>query len=143
MSRFLRVLDENIRILPVLILATGFLVFLKSADLWASFQDELVGISIARAEESALGSSKVHSEMGGEHHDAETPWLSGGQDTYYDNTGIGLSLAEVQVLESLSERRQTLDQRENDLVLRERLILAAELRVEERIDELRVLEARI
>ncbi len=151
MSHILRVLDENIRVLPVLVVAAVFLMFLKSADLWTSVQDEMLGISSARAEQSSRGSgdgsdSGENGEGLGEatnDHSEEAAWVSEGADTYYDEGGIGLSLAEVQVLESLSERREVLDARENEMVMRERLIEAAERRVEERINELRTLEARI
>ena len=149
MSRILRLLDENIRVLPVLILAAASLVFLKSADIWDRVQEELAPIAPARAEGGPTRASNEpsHAEANAAHGEEETSddtsWVSDTRNTYYDEAGIGLSLAEVQVLESLSARREALDARENDLVMRERLIEAAERRVDERIDDLRALEARI
>ena len=55
----------------------------------------------------------------------------------------GLSLSELQVLRSLSQRRRDLDAREGAVVEKEGLLAAAETRVEGRIDELRVLEEHV
>jgi flagellar motility protein MotE (MotC chaperone) len=55
----------------------------------------------------------------------------------------GLTLSELQVLRSLSQRRRDLDSRESSVVEREGLLDAAEVRVEGRIGELRALEGRI
>ncbi len=55
----------------------------------------------------------------------------------------GLSLSELQVLRSLSQRRRDLDARDAVVIEREGLLAAAEQRVEGRIDELRTLETRI
>jgi len=55
----------------------------------------------------------------------------------------GLSLSELRVLRSLSQRRRDLDAREADLLDREGLLQAAEGRVEERVGELRAIETRI
>lgn len=55
----------------------------------------------------------------------------------------GLSLSELQVLRSLSQRRRDLDAREQSVIEREGLLEAAEARVEERIEELHGLETRI
>jgi flagellar motility protein MotE (MotC chaperone) len=62
-------------------------------------------------------------------------------DTFADRSG--LSLTELQVLRSLSQRRRDLDGREESVIEREGLLAAAETRVEERITELRSLESRI
>ena len=56
---------------------------------------------------------------------------------------IGPTASESDVLERLGERRQQLDARERDLDMREKLIGAAEKRIEERIAELKTIEARI
>jgi len=55
----------------------------------------------------------------------------------------GLSLSELRVLRSLSQRRRDLDARESDILEREGLLQAAEVRVEERVADLRAIEARI
>jgi flagellar motility protein MotE (MotC chaperone) len=62
-------------------------------------------------------------------------------DAFADRSG--LSLTELQVLRSLSQRRRDLDGREASVVEREGLLAAAEDRVEARIEELRALESKI
>ncbi|MBN8608272.1 MAG: hypothetical protein J0L81_15240 [Caulobacterales bacterium] len=55
----------------------------------------------------------------------------------------GLSAEEVQVLQALGERRQTLDQRAEQYDTQDELMLAAEQRLNERLTELRTLEAHV
>lgn len=50
---------------------------------------------------------------------------------------------EIDVLQKLSERRETLDGRERDIVLRENLVKAAESRIDKKIDEMKALQANI
>jgi flagellar motility protein MotE (MotC chaperone) len=67
---------------------------------------------------------------------ADVPQQEGGEPPM-------ISAAEQELLESLQERRLTLDRREQDVLLRERLLQATERRLEQRIAELRAIEARI
>lgn len=55
----------------------------------------------------------------------------------------GLSQAEVQVLQALQDRRATLDQRAEQYETEDELMLAAEQRLNERLGELRRLEAHV
>ncbi|TPW08275.1 MAG: hypothetical protein FD124_496 [Alphaproteobacteria bacterium] len=55
----------------------------------------------------------------------------------------GLSPSEVQVLQSLGARREMLDQRDAEIDTRQELLAAAERRVEDRLVELKRLEARV
>lgn len=55
----------------------------------------------------------------------------------------GLSPSEVQVLQSLGARRAALDARAADMDTRQELLAAAERRVEERLAELKRVEARV
>jgi len=55
----------------------------------------------------------------------------------------GLSPSEVQVLQSLGTRRASLDARATEMDTRQELLAAAERRVEERIAELKRVEARV
>lgn len=55
----------------------------------------------------------------------------------------GLSQAEVQVLQALSARRETLDQRAESYDTQDELMAAAERRLNERLTELRQLEANV
>jgi flagellar motility protein MotE (MotC chaperone) len=55
----------------------------------------------------------------------------------------GLSQSEVAILQSLGQRRAQLDQRATEMETRSGLLTAAERRVEERVAELRRLEASV
>lgn len=55
----------------------------------------------------------------------------------------GLSPSEVQVLQSLGTRREALDARATELDTRQELVAAAERRLEERLAELKRVEARV
>lgn len=55
----------------------------------------------------------------------------------------GLSAAEVQVLQALQARRQSLDQRAEQYDTQDELMLAAEQRLNERLTELRTLETHV
>ncbi|HRE45569.1 MAG TPA: hypothetical protein PKY87_16575, partial [Terricaulis sp.] len=55
----------------------------------------------------------------------------------------GLSQAEVQVLQALGARREALDQRAEMFGAQDELMVAAERRLEERLAELRALEANV
>jgi flagellar motility protein MotE (MotC chaperone) len=58
-------------------------------------------------------------------------------------TAAGLSPSEVQVLQSLGARREAIEARAADLDTRQELIAAAERRLEERLAELKRVEARV
>jgi flagellar motility protein MotE (MotC chaperone) len=55
----------------------------------------------------------------------------------------GLSAAEAQVLQSLADRRKTLDGRDGELSTREQLLASAEKRIEQRLTEMKALQARV
>ena len=55
----------------------------------------------------------------------------------------GISAAEFRLLQSLQERRQTLDSRERDIVTRENVLKAADARIGERMTALRAVEGNI
>ena len=60
-----------------------------------------------------------------------------------DLAASGVSAAEMDVLTSLSDRRDALEQRQRDLELRANIIAATEKRVDGKIGELKALQARI
>jgi flagellar motility protein MotE (MotC chaperone) len=57
--------------------------------------------------------------------------------------GSGVTQAEMDVLTSLAGRRDTLDERQRELELKANVIAAAEKRVDEKIAQLKALQARI
>ncbi len=55
----------------------------------------------------------------------------------------GISAAEFRLLQTLQERRQTLDSRERDIVTRENVLKAADARIGERVASLKAVEGNI
>ena len=137
-------MDNRVRILPVIgILALGTLA-VKAVSI-----AEAAG---ERASETSQSATPASSPAPG---NAQVQTVS---DTVTDNEQTneatcpapdmiaeqaGLSQYEVQVLRSLADRRETLDARESDLDTREMTISAAEVRLNDQIDELRRLETSI
>jgi flagellar motility protein MotE (MotC chaperone) len=72
---------------------------------------------------------------------AETPKPADELDP--DLAAAGVSAAEMDVLTSLAERRDALEQRQRELDLRGSVITATEKRVDEKIAQLKTLQARI
>ncbi len=91
----------------------------------------------ASAEEAATaaapGDSPLPAGMGGA---TPPPPLPGGLE-------LGGSIAERKVLESLSDRRRELDNREKQFELRQQLLKSTEERLQKKVDEMAALEASI
>ena len=123
------------RVLPLAATALLLLLGLKAAGFGAEIS-QLVGSGEARAADEAapaLEPAASHDAAGGASVDPAAEDAAGG----------GPTASEADVLERLSERRAQLEQRERDLDMREKMIQAAEKKVEERIGELKEIEARI
>src|SRR5690606_19343846 len=119
---------NRLRLLPTVILCASLLLTLKLADLASG------GSAISAAQASATEPAP----------EAEAPT----EPVAASKAPVELevetfSKSEVAVLESLSARREELDRRSKLLDTREQLLNAAEKRVEERIAELKDIEARI
>lgn len=130
---------SRVRVLPAVIaVSIGALAF-KSIDIAQAVAENVT------AEEGA--SAEPVSEEPKEEAPPATPAAAAGAEkcepaiNYSAETGI--SEQEIQVLRSLSERRQTLDQRETDLVTREQLAAAAEAKLSEQIADLKKLEGEV
>ena len=123
------------RVLPLAATALLLLLGLKAAGFGAEIS-QLVGSGEARAADEAAPAPEPaasHDAAGGASVDPAAEDAAGG----------GPTASEADVLERLSERRAQLEQRERDLDMREKMIQAAEKKVEERIGELKEIEARI
>ncbi|MFT3811623.1 MAG: hypothetical protein QM698_17050 [Micropepsaceae bacterium] len=115
------------RALPLGIAALSLLLALKIADTG--------GWLAAQAEDKA--------EPAAAHDDAAAAPAAENKSEPAASPADGPTASEADVLERLSDRRKQLDERERDLDMREKLIAAAEKRVEERVVELKTIEARI
>jgi len=74
---------------------------------------------------------------------ASAPSSAAAQDKPKTDGAGPQSPAEAELLESLARRRGALDQREREIDTREKLLQATELKVEQRINELKTIETRI
>lgn len=139
-----------LRLLPAAALALTLLLALKLAGFGSEIA-ALLGPRTAQAEEHAAAEPAAeHGDAGaaaGEAgHEAPDAHGDAAKDAEAEDTDPGASgptASEADVLESLATRREQLDARERDLDMREKVIAAAEKRVEERITELKAIEANI
>lgn len=130
---------DRLRLLPTVMICAGLLLGLKVVHLVAGVE-EFTAISPARAE----GESKANPDGGKATDEAGTAKAKAelaAQTKQLNDPKV--SAGEVQVLESLSARRDELDKRAKDLDLREQLLKAAEKRVEDRVTELKQIEGQI
>ncbi|MDI1262917.1 MAG: flagellar protein FlbB [bacterium] len=73
----------------------------------------------------------------------ETPAASGGKVVFPEQTPQSVSPSERAILERLQERRQELEQRAREVEIRESLLKSAEKRIEGRVEEMKATETRL
>ena len=129
---------NRLRLLPTVMLCAGLLLGLKVVHLVGGLEG-FVAISPARAADHA--EAEKPSENAEKGH-AETLVPTAKQQAQVPSDPA-MSPAEIAVLGSLAQRRDELDKRAKDLEMREQLLTAAEKRVEDRIGELKQIEASI
>ncbi|MDD7910443.1 FlaA [Pseudovibrio exalbescens] len=120
----------RLRLLPIVVFAISSLLVLKLVGFFLDGRYDLSTVRMAGAQQSVLDPSSVDT----------TPPPGFGEP---GGSALGGSVSERAVLSSLGERRKELEQREEELNLREQMLAAAEARVEKRIAELKQIEARI
>ncbi|MEE8203385.1 MAG: hypothetical protein V3S95_06050 [Alphaproteobacteria bacterium] len=113
---------KRVKLLPVTIVAALLLLTVKVGHVWHG-ADALLGSVTAHGAEGA--------PKGGAGDAAEVEEI--------DVTNI--SPAEVELLENLSERRNELELRATEIDMREKLLAAAEQRIDGKIDELKKMQA--
>lgn len=136
----------NLRLIPVLVLAASALLALKLLGLAIEGGTSVTaGVSVAMAQQPTdpatgtagtgdAGASDRPSAEGDE--EAPPPPGVGGLE-------LGGSIAERKVLESLSDRRRELDNREKQFELRQQLMKATEDRLQQKVEEISAIEERI
>ncbi len=155
-------MHRKLRLLPILILVAGLGTAAKAVGIWTELRP-FVGVTEASAqeadaeeakkedaadEEDAAGASENHDEGTGEDGDEQVAAVEDTQDERRQaprprDTGPQFSRAEIEMLQSLMERRETLDLRARELDIRGNLLSAAELRIDEKIVQLKDIEATI
>lgn len=126
-------MTSRVRLLPVLIGAAGILMTLRLGALASSEPAHEPEAPAAQAapKDVTPPAEAEHATPAAPEPEAE-PAVSQAQ-----------TKGEAEVLQNLSERRSALDERERGLTMREQLIGVTEKRVEERLAELKDLEARL
>ena len=148
------------RLLPVTMFAAALLFSVKIGDLWTGAVGTGKAVRIAdsqaqdaedeaEAEETAEdedsddeevaeadgeGEAEEEEEIDLDAHAAETPLIDAAPE---------LTQAEIDVLQTLRERRQALDAREAEIDLRESMLRAAEVNLESRIGEWKRLQSDV
>lgn len=139
--------STGVRILPVAAVALTLLLGLKLAGLgpdvlallgsgeaFAADTEEAHGDKPAAADEAAHAPAAGHDDKADAGHKDEDAT---------DLAEAGPTGAEADVLEQLAKRREQLDARERELDMREKTIAAAEKRIEERVAELKTIQAKV
>jgi flagellar motility protein MotE (MotC chaperone) len=125
------------RLLPVLIVATALLFCTKVADVWFAFGTDAIGSAHAQpAPETPKPSRTAATEPA----PREAPLPAGkraGRDP------MSFSPQEIEILQSLSQRRDDLDKRAAEIDRREALLQATEQRIDEKIARLQQMESAI
>ena len=158
----------NLRLIPVLVLAASALLVLKLLGLAVDGGTSVTaGVSVAMAQQAAdsasapadaastaqgqapatdAGASGTSGNTAAADPGAVPPLPGGpGGETPAAPGGLELggSIAERKVLESLSDRRRELDNREKQYELRQQLMQDTEQRLQQKVDEIAAIEERI
>lgn len=136
----------NLRLLPLLGVSASALLALKLLGLTLGPQTGEFSINGAVAQETPAAGDEQTMDMPADADGAGPPPPPAAlpeQPVLPDSLEIGGSAAERAVLESLGRRRESLQQQEGQLDLREKLLQATEERIEKRVEELKKLEERI
>ncbi|WP_339614393.1 hypothetical protein [uncultured Parvibaculum sp.] len=154
---------DRLRLLPMVMVAAALLLGLKLIDIGEQLtggpggQFAYVSPAIAQTPAKETAKEAHAGEAKGEDSDAEHAAEAARSDETAmaektadaaDATGIdggadGLSKSEIAVLESLSKRREELQRRAKALDMREQLVEATEKRLQDRVAELKQIQADI
>ena len=155
-------MNNTPRFLPVALVFAVALLAVKASDVWEGTQQLIAELSVAEAmaqedpapaaeppaegeaaAEPGEGEAAVEPGEGGavEGEGALAPAEPAGPLTLNPNSPF--TAAELDMLQKLALRREELDAREAEMSLRANLLVVTEARIEERIAELRAVEATI
>lgn len=132
MSKQTKTQAASVRLIPAAMITVAAVLGLKA-----------IGMAESVAETAAAAEGAAHAETAGA---APEEGAAPAQNQCAPPTlaeMAGLSAAEVQVLQALSERREALELRGEQLQTQDALMLAAEQRLNERVAELRQLETTV
>jgi flagellar motility protein MotE (MotC chaperone) len=129
----------QVRLMPALIATLGVVLALKAAAAAEAANEAAPAPPAAAATETATGAAAPPAAPAAPA--AAAPAAQCPAPSFADQAG--LSQSEVRVLQTLGERRKAIDARAAEIEKKADLLSAAETRVEERIAELKKLEASL
>ncbi len=153
-------MSKRVRLLPVLMMAAITLFGLKTISIWTGVNAFMTGIGTAVAEEPVRTHTETveahvddghddHKEASkadeeGGHQGEKKPSVKKAAARQVDSRDSSFySRSEIEVLQQLGDRRQQLEAREREIAMREQLLVAAEQRLEQKVAELKEIEAKI
>jgi flagellar motility protein MotE (MotC chaperone) len=141
---------KRLRLLPVLMIATGVALTARVGDLWQGFavmaQEKPLGVAgLPGPAWDATPAAGDESGRGGEEPPAEEAEAGATSAGVFKLPPDPLTMTdeEIDLLQALAERRQELEQRARRVEEREVLLQAAERRIEEKVDGLKALQQSI
>lgn len=145
-------LRSRVRLLPLTIMAVALLLGLKLGGLWQGRGTLFVTPADAQqaqpaqtAQAAPPAAAQAPAQQGQAAAPAGTPPAAQNSTvaSLAERDPTTFTRAEIELLANLAQRREQLEQRARELDLRESLLAAAEKRIDERINELKKLEASI
>ncbi len=137
----------KLRLLPIVVFAGSALLVLKLLGFFLGGTFPIGAVRVADAQQSQT--AKAREVVASDAQDPVLPnslrtiQMAQATDGVMESGVPTNSVSELAVLNSLGNRRDALNQREQDLELREQVLGAAEARLNERFQELKALEAKI
>ncbi len=136
---------KNLRILPITVIAMALVFGLKISSFWSDAQGLIFGIEVAevqaQTQETAAENDTTEQTTENEAAPQENNNEAEAQREDFDVTE--LSESEIEVLQKLTERREQLKVREQELEMRDNLLQATEKRIDEKIAKLKEIESTI
>ena len=129
------------RLLPITITAAILLMTLKIGDVWHSTGDVLGTSPALAAEHETPAAAEDTADTADDF--LEEPLGDELVERLATPDVIDVSPSEIRMLENLLERRTWLDKRERDIDMREKLLAATEIRIDQKISELKAINTNI
>ncbi len=129
----------RLRLFPVLIVTALIALTVRVGDLWTGLGTIARAQTAAQSDRAAPGAASIDAAS----EDPTPPEVEGARIMALPSDPFSLSDSEIDLLQSLAERRKELDLRAHQLEQREVLLLAVERRIDEKVETLKVLQRSI
>ncbi len=129
----------RLRLFPVLIATALIALTVRVGDLWTGLGTIARAQTAAQSDRAAPGAVSVDAAS----EDPTPPEVEGARIMALPSDPFSLSDEEIDLLQSLGERRKELDLRAHQLEQREVLLLAVERRIDEKVEALKALQRSI